>query len=191
MKNIVLASASPRRQELLRQLGLEFKIDGRSKEDPPIAGLEPSEFVKKLSLEKAVLIHKFHPNSLIIAADTIGVVSGRIIGKPRSYDDARAMLTLLSGKPHTVFTGFTILDTATNRALSKSVATTVYFKKLSAEEINAYIATGEPMDKAGAYAIQGRGALLVERIEGDYFNVVGLPLFALGEALKEFGVKII
>lgn len=191
MKNIILASTSPRRQALLAQLGLEFKVDGRVREDPKISGLEPSELVKKLSLEKALLIVKYHTDAIIISADTIGIVSGRVIGKPHSYDDARTVLSLLSGKAHTVITGFTVIDTGTKKTVTQSVATTVYFKKLTAEEINAYIATGEPMDKAGAYAIQGLGAALVERIEGDYYNVVGLPLYALAEVLKQFGVNVL
>jgi septum formation protein len=191
MKNIILASTSPRRKALLEQLGLKFSVDARVKEDTGLIGLEPDELVKAVSLKKAQSVAGFHPDAVIIAADTIGVIEGRIIGKPHSAKEARAMLAALSGEAHTVITGFTVLETLTGKSVTNSVETTVYFKPLSASEIDAYVATGEPLDKAGAYAIQGKGALLVERIEGDYFNVVGLPLCALSEVLKEFGVKFL
>ena len=132
-----------------------------------------------------------YPDAIIIAADTFGVIDGRIIGKPHSESEARAMLAALSDKSHTVITGFTVLDTLTCKAVSRSVETTVHMKRITKSEIEAYVKTGEPMDKAGAYAIQGLGALFVEKIEGDYFNVIGLPLYALAEVLKEFGVKVL
>jgi septum formation protein len=190
MRNIILGSTSPRRKSLLEQLGLKFKIDDRVKEDNGISGREPSYLVKEISLRKAQSIADFYTDAIIIAADTIGVIDGRIIGKPHSSVEAIEMIASLSGKPHTVITGFTVLDTITHKSISRSVETTVYFKSLTSAEIEAYVKTGEPLDKAGAYAIQGLGAVLVERIEGDYYNVIGLPLHALSEALKELGVKV-
>jgi septum formation protein len=119
------------------------------------------------------------------------VLDSRLLGKPRDEDEARGMLGRMSGRCHRVFTGFTILDTETGKSISKAVETKVYFKKLDGEEIEAYVKTGEPLDKAGAYAIQGLGALLVEKIEGDYYNVIGLPLASLARELKRFGVNLL
>lgn len=191
MKNIILASASPRRRALLEQIGLQFKIDTHRQEDPEVAVQEPEDIVKEISLKKAKSVAKYYPDAIIIAADTIGVIGNRIIGKPHSEKEAREILSLLSGKAHTVITGFTVMDTLTGKTISRSVETTVYFKRITAPEIEAYVQTGEPLDKAGAYAIQGLGAVLVEKIEGDYCNVMGLPLCALSEVLKEFGVNVL
>jgi septum formation protein len=190
MRNIVLASASPRRAELLGQIGLTFEIDPASGAEPPFTGGDPHEYARGLSLGKAREVVPRHKDALIIAADTFGMVEGRFIGKPHTAPEAARMLSGLSGKPHAVITGFTVIDTKTSRAVSRSVETVVFFRKLAPEEITAYAATGEPLDKAGAYAIQGKGAVLVERIEGDYANVVGLPLAALGEVLKDFGINV-
>jgi septum formation protein len=191
MRNIILASTSARRKALLEQLHLEFKIDARVWEDAQLAEGPPDRLVREISLKKAQSVAGFHPDAVIIAADTIGFIGGRIIGKPHSEKEAREILSLLSGKAHTVITGFTVLDTLTGKTVTPSVETTVYFKCLTDSEIDDYIATGEPLDKAGAYAIQGIGAALVARIEGDYYNVVGLPLCALTEVLKEFGVNVL
>ena len=191
MKTIILASTSPRRKALLEQIGLKFTVDARVKEDTGLVGLEPKELVKQVSLKKAQSVASHHPDAVIIAADTIGLIEGRIIGKPHSKNDARTMLGLLSGKAHTVITGFTVLDILSHKSISRSVETTVYMKRMTALEIEAYVNTGEPLDKAGGYAIQGLGAVLVEKIEGDYFNVMGLPLCALSETLKEFGVNVL
>jgi septum formation protein len=191
LKKIVLASASPRRKALLEQIGLSFEVDpsGASEVIDPRA--DPGQEAIRLSRAKADSIASKHQDALIIAADTFGVLDGNIIGKPRDPADAAAMLRSLSGKMHLVITGYTLLDTSTGRAVSNSVVTRVYFRPLSEDEIAAYVATGEPLDKAGAYAIQGLGAVLVERIDGDYFNVMGLPLCALAENLSEFGVLVL
>jgi septum formation protein len=191
MKTIILASTSPRRKALLEQIGLKFTVDARVREDTGLAGPEPNELVKAVSLKKAESVAGYYPDAVIIAADTIGVIEGRIIGKPHSKKEARDMLASLSGKAHTVITGFTVLDTLTRKSISRSVETTVYMKRIEASEIEVYVATGEPLDKAGAYAIQGLGAALVARIEGDYFNVMGLPLCSLSEVLKEFGINVL
>ena len=153
--------------------------------------LKPHELAQKISLEKAKVVASKHQNVIVIAADTFIVFGGQILGKPHTEKEARQMLEAISGKSHSVITGFTIIDTDKNKTLSKSVETKVYIKKLTLAEIDSYLKSKEPLDKAGAYAIQGLGAVFVEKIEGDYFNVIGLPLSALTEALKEFGINIL
>ncbi len=191
MKKIVLASASPRRKELLEKLGIPFQVEASEFSESAVQNLTPVETVKFLSLEKARMVSKKYPDALIIAADTIGVLDGKIIGKPDGAGDAVRMLRELSGRTHKVITGFTIMDSGTGKTLTRTVATEVTFRKLSRREIEAYVATGEPLDKAGAYAIQGLGAVLVKEIKGDYYNVMGLPLGALSAALKRFDIKVL
>ncbi len=191
MKTIILASASPRRKVLLEKIGLRFEVEPSDyAEDMPL-GLEPHEFARKISLEKAMVVASKHKNSIVIAADTFIVFGGQILGKPHTEKDAREMLEAMSGKCHSVITGFSIIDTGKNKTLSKSVETKVYIRKLTRVEIDAYVKSGEPLDKAGAYAIQGLGSVFVEKIDGDYYNVMGFPLSALTEALKEFGINIL
>ncbi len=190
-KKLILASSSPRRKELLQQIGLKFIVDSINGEESLDTDLEPHEQVKKMSAAKANFVASRYPDSLILAADTIGVLDGKILGKPLNPEAAKEMLQAMSGRPHKVITGYTVLDTASKNSISNTVETLVYIKHLSVQEIDNYVTTGEPLDKAGAYGIQGKGALIVERIEGDYFNVVGLPLFALAESLKEFGIDVL
>jgi len=190
-RKIVLASASPRRKEILKITGLKFSVDSGDYEEDMDLALKPHQLAKFLSSEKAETIAVRYTNALIIAADTFIVFKGRLLGKPHTEGEAGRMLTLLNGKAHSVITGFTIIDTKTGKKLSRSVETRVYFKKMTALEIEAYVKTGEPLDKAGAYAIQGLGAVIIKKIEGDYFNVMGLPLFHLTEALKKFGVSVL
>ena len=191
MRTIILASASPRRKELLEKIGLRFEVEpGNYQEDMPL-GLEPHQLAQKISLAKAKSVARQHQNAIVLAADTFGIFEGKVLGKPHTEAEARTMLKTLSGRSHSVITGFTLIDTAKNKTLSKSVETKVYIRKLTLAEIDAYVKSKEPLDKAGAYAIQGLGAVFVEKIEGDYFNVVGLPLSALTEALKEFGINIL
>jgi septum formation protein len=191
MKTIILASASPRRKELLEKINLKFEVDASDCEENIDPGLEPREIVRQLSIQKAKTVEARHKNSIIIAADTVGVMGDRILGKPHTKDEARKMLHEISGKSHLVITGFSIIDTTTDKIVTRTVDTRVYIKKLTREEIDAYVKTGEPLDKAGAYAIQGMGAVMVEKIEGDYYNVMGLPLNALTEALKKFGIYVL
>lgn len=191
MKKIVLASGSPRRKDLLKQIGLDFTVDTGTQEDDIVPGIDPHQLTRQISLRKAQSVAGKYDAAIIIAADTIGVIGGKIIGKPRSEAEARSMLANLSGKAHSVITGFTVIDTGTRKTVSRSVETIVYIKPLTKTAIDTYVKTGEPMDKAGAYAIQGLGAVLVERIEGDYYNVMGLPLSAIAETLKEFGVDVL
>ena len=191
MRKIVLASASPRRKELLQKIGLKFEVDAGNCAEEIDPALKPDEIVRRISIEKAHAVASRHKDAVIIAADTIGVIGTKLLGKPHTVFEARKMLAQISGKSHEVITGFTVLDTATNKIVSGTVSTTVYVKKLSKQEIDAYVRTGEPLDKAGAYGIQGLGAVIVEKIEGDYYNVVGLPLNALAEALREFGISVL
>ncbi len=186
---IVLASSSPRRKQLLHQLDLNFVVDSGDDDEIIDIGIQDAHaFSQQISKIKALAVASRHPEALIIAADTIGILEGKILGKPRDADEARDMLAFISGKPHRVVTGYTVMHTQTNRTVTKSVETIVYIKFLTKIEIDDYVATGEPLDKAGSYGIQGRGAVIVEKIEGDYYNVVGLPLFSLASTLSEFGI---
>jgi len=191
MKPIILASSSLRRKELLENIGLKFTIDPVELDEALDRSLEPLKLAKNISMEKARIAATRHPDCIIIAADTFGVLEGKILGKPHTEAEARSMLKLMNGKCHEVITGFAILDTGSEKTSSKAVVTRVYFRKLSNNEIDAYVRSGEPLDKAGSYAIQELGSLLVEKIEGDYFNVMGLPLCALASELKKFGVDLL
>lgn len=191
MKKIILASQSPRRKDLLKQVGLEFEIDPSNYEEDMSLKMDPLKLVEYLSLGKAKDVAKRHKDAIIISADTIVALDGEIFGKPKTAERAKEMLQKFSGKAHAVLTGFTIIETDTNKQISKSVETKVYFKNLSEKEIDAYVATGEPLDKGGGYAIQGLAALFIEKIEGDYFNIVGLPIFPLIEELKKFGISVL
>lgn len=194
MEKIVLASASPRRRELLEQIGIKFDIVvSNEPEDEIDKSLSPENYTSEIALMKACNVAKKltgtkRKDSLIIAADTVVYSDGKILGKPKDSDDAFRILKSLSGKAHEVYTGICVMRLTDGYATSKSIKTTVKFKELADKTIKAYIRTGEPADKAGAYGIQGRGAVLVEEICGDYFNVVGLPLSALYDVLiSEFG----
>ncbi len=175
----------------MRKTGLHFKVERSGVDENATAAVEPHELAKTISLAKAKAVARRHRNAIVIAADTLGVLDGEILGKPRSAQEAADMLAKLSGRAHSVITGFTVMDADDNKTVSQSVETTVHIRKLDQSEIDAYVRSEEPLDKAGAYAIQGRGAVLVERIEGDYSNVVGLPLCALAETLKDFGVRVL
>jgi septum formation protein len=189
-RRIRLASSSPRRKELLENIGLRFEVDGSGFNEEICREPDSHKLAIELSLRKVTAIAGKYQDAVIIGADTFGVLDGQIIGKPRSLVEARTMLARLSGRHHFVITGFTVTDTATAKTLSAAVETKVYIKKLTSAEIDAYVKTREPLDKAGAYAIQGLGALIVEKIEGDYFNVVGLPIYALANTLREFGIRL-
>ena len=189
--NIILASNSPRRRELLGQMGLrDFKVSAPNVDEWVEEGLLPARIVEELSLRKArAAADKAGPGELIIAADTVVALDGAVLGKPRSGEEAFAMLSALSGREHHVYTGVTVLRDG--RTVTEHERTAVAFRELEPGEIRAYVATGEPMDKAGAYGIQGLGALLVSGIRGDYCNVVGLPVFRLGQILARFGVDLL
>ncbi|NLY73699.1 MAG: septum formation inhibitor Maf [Firmicutes bacterium] len=191
MHPIILASASPRRIELLNQLGLDFQvIPGEVSEVIPEKSTAPQELVTKLALHKASDIAGKVERGLVIGADTLVVLEGIIFGKPSGPDEAVKMLSMLSGKFHSVYTGIAVVQVPSGRTEAGYSETKVKFRSLSKEEIRSYVATGEPLDKAGAYGIQGKGGVLVERIEGCYFNVVGLPLSKLAEMLSKFHISI-
>ena len=188
---LVLASASPRRSQLLEALGLSFSVQPSPAAEPsptPEDGHNAGAFVERLARLKASAIEGDSLEKLIIAADTVVVIDDEILGKPRDEAQARAMLTRLRGRTHRVYSGVCLK--MGERIESAHEVTRVTFGEFSDDFIAAYVQTGEPMDKAGAYGAQGRGALLVRQIEGDYWNVVGLPLFRLSAMLREFGVFI-
>jgi septum formation protein len=211
---LVLASASPRRQELLRQAGIAFTVQPADVDETPLAGEMPRPCAERLAREKALAVWSKRPEELVLGADTIVVVDGAILGKPANADDAARMLRLLAGRVHRVITGvclvrgsssvdlldagkselpvqsagrYEILRTENGEAKTTSETTLVTMNELSDEEICEYVATGEPMDKAGAYAIQGMASRWIPRIEGDYSNVVGLPLALVYRMLREWG----
>jgi septum formation protein len=185
---LILASTSPRRAEILHDAGFSFTVVASAVDETPIPGESPSDLVQRLADAKAELAAaRAVGPAIILAADTVVTLEGRIFGKPHSAGDARHMLENLSGRTHAVVTGVTLirLPDAERRTFVES--TLVHFAQLSAEEISRYLATEEPHDKAGAYAIQGRAGRYIPRIEGDYFNVVGLPLSHVTQALAELG----
>jgi len=181
--SVILASASPRRKELLALAGLNFDVLASGVEEALPPGFRPPEqCAERLAAMKADDVARRHPDALVIGADTIVVIDGQILGKPKDTTDAARMLRLLSGREHRVVTGVCLRMRDARRVFSQE--TRVRFYPLCDDEIEAYIQTGEPMDKAGAYGIQGRGALLVESIAGDYFNVMGLPIARLIRELR-------
>lgn len=183
---VILASGSPRRRALLQQIQLPFTVITPDV-DESAGPMPPDALVHLLSRRKAEAVATGHPDRIVIAADTVVALDGLILGKPLDAGDARRMLALLSGRTHAVYTGFTVRQG--NRVQTRVVRTLVTFRPLSEREIDCYVATGEPLDKAGAYGIQGLGGLLIDRLEGDYYNVIGLPLCPLGQVLTEFGIS--
>ena len=187
---IILASQSPRRRELLLQMGItDFTVVPAQGEERIPLNSTPSQAVEALSRQKAEEIALLYPQDVVIGADTVVAVDDCILGKPRDVQDAIAMLTALSGRTHAVYTGVTICGDG--QVLTAYEKTEVQFRTLTQAEIVAYVATKEPMDKAGSYGIQGIGALLVQRISGDYCNVVGLPISRLGQMLQTFGIHLL
>lgn len=185
--NLILASASPRRQELLRIFGCPFTVRAADIDETMDPDKAPFDEVARVSRQKAQAIAAGQ-DDVIIAADTIVVCCGRVLGKPRDAEDARRMLSLLSGRDHQVMTGCTVLRGG--RAVTFTEVTDLHFRPLLPQEIRRYILTGEPMDKAGAYGIQGGAALFCQRMEGDYYNVMGLPLCRLGQVLRDMAPEI-
>jgi septum formation protein len=192
MSRLVLASQSPRRQELLQSLGLDFLVVPAGINENSIQGRTPAELAEATAYAKARWTSAQVGEAIIIAADTIVVLDeGEILGKPKGQGEAIEMLSRLSGKGHRVITGVAIMDSENGQESVFHETTQVFFRRLSPTEIERYVATGEPLDKAGAYGIQGKGALLVDRIDGCFFNVVGLPLPKLGQALLDFGISLL
>ncbi len=187
---IILASASPRRKDLLAQIGLNFEIIIPQVDESCLDDELPIDFVKRLSLDKANAVNKKHPDATIIAADTAVVVDQHILGKPANHDEAFNYLQLLKNRGHQVYTGYSILNTQSQTAITRAICTDVYFRDLSDDEINWYIATGEPFDKAGAYAIQGIAGAFITHISGSHTNVIGLPLAEVYSDLKSLGLHL-
>ena len=191
MSKIVLASASPRRHELLGRIGItEFDIRIPEVEESFPEGLTPQQVVEYISREKADAAAKLcTEDEIVITADTMVFLDHERLGKPHDEADALRMLTALQGRHHTVCTGVTVRRGT--QIITEAETTRVYFRSATKEELLAYIATGEPMDKAGSYGVQGKGALLVEKLDGDFFNVMGLPVLRLSRMLAHFGVKLL
>ncbi len=189
-ERLILASTSPRRRALLEGLGVPFEAVGSDVDETLVDGT-PVQQARALALAKARTVADTRSSGLVIGADTIVVVGSAILGKPRNRREAARMLGLLAGRRHRVITGVAVVDAASGREVIGHEETAVWIRSLEADEIQRYVASGEPDDKAGAYAIQGLGSLLVERIEGCYFNVVGLPLVKLDRILGEYGVHLL
>jgi len=191
MQKIYLASTSPRRKILLKQVGLKFKTISSDYQEDMTLKMSPIKLAQHLSRGKANSAAKKIKSGIIISADTFVSFEGKIIGKPNNKNQAKKMLEEISGKTIKVITGFTVLDIKNKKEVSKSIVTKVFIKKLSDKEIDNYIKTGEPLDKAGAFAIQGIGSLFIKKIEGDYNNAMGLPLYELSLVLNKFGISIL
>lgn len=191
MTQIILASQSPRRRELLKILGLNFKQVSAHVYEDIITGEDPVQTVQRLAQLKAGAVAGKVQEGLVIAADTIVVCENKILAKPVDENDAYNMLSLLNGRSHQVVTGLCVLNSADGQKQVDFETTRVFFRQMEDEEIWNYIKSHEPFDKAGAYAIQGLGSVFVERLEGCYFNVVGLPVARLYQMLKSFGVKLL
>lgn len=196
MKQIILASKSPRRKALLKQIGLEFTIvPGYVKEtlNPRLKPRGQAEYLSQLKADTIYAVHKNKPDTecIIISADTIVAVDDEVLGKPKNNTDAKIMLKKLSGRKHQVITAYTLIDVRSRKKITNSQVTNVYFRKIKDSEITKYIKSEKLSDKAGAYAIQGRAAVFVEKIEGDYSNIVGLPLFSLAKDMKKFGINVL
>lgn len=184
----ILASASPRRSELLQQIGVSFEVVVRPIDEIPIPLEQANAYVARVALAKALVVAKEYPQHTILAADTSISLNNQILTKPKDADDARRMLSALSAQKHQVFTAVALVC-GTHQQV-QTVMTEVWFNRLSNQQIDDYIATQEPLDKAGAYAIQGLGAVLIERINGSYSNVVGLPLAETAAMLEQFNISI-
>jgi septum formation protein len=186
---LILASSSPRRKELLKMLGIEFEVIPSFVDEVRFHAESPEDFALRASTEKALLVARnLEGDSVVIGADTIVVVDGEILGKPRDKEEAKSMLGKISGREHKVITGFSIVKPKTEILHTEYLESRVKIKALAPWEIEGYIKTGEPMDKAGAYGAQGIGAFIIEEIKGSYTNVVGLPLSQLVDALTKLGI---
>ncbi|MDI3480496.1 MAG: nucleoside triphosphate pyrophosphatase [Tepidanaerobacteraceae bacterium] len=190
-KKLILASASPRRRFLLSQLGIDFTVEPSTEEENIDTSTQPHILAADLAESKAMNVAMRHKDSLVLGADTIVAIDGRILGKPKDSKQAAEMLSLLSGRWHYVYTGLALIDTESGKQIKDYEESRVRFKNLTSREIKNYINTGEPFDKAGAYGIQGKGSLFIEKIEGCYYNIVGLPLFKLNTMLLKFGIELL
>ncbi|MFZ5994531.1 MAG: Maf family protein [Thermodesulfobacteriota bacterium] len=185
---VILASGSPRRQDFLRTLGLKFEVVVSRVEEPPFVDGDPARYALEMAEAKARAVSYSHPRRWIVAADTIVIIGHEVLGKPKTEQEAISMLGRLSGRWHEVITAFCLLHHEKGASYIKAVQSRVKIKRLTTAEVASYVVTGEPMDKAGAYAVQGIGAFMVEKIEGSYTNVVGLPLSELIGAMQAVGI---
>jgi len=187
---IILASQSPRRKDLLNKMGISFEIIPSELVEMPPMGDTANSYAARMALEKAVKVGQLNPNQLIIGADTVVALGDLILGKPKSSGNAIMMLSQLSGQWHDVWTGICVYQFQHSIQYVKAVRSQVRFRNLTPEEIEDYAASGEPMDKAGSYAIQGKGKNLIREVKGSYHNIIGLPTMELGKILQELGIPI-
>ena len=185
---LILASASPRRREMLRMLGVAFTVLQSDVDESPRAGESPEAYALRLSEAKARAVAAVRPGRWVLGADTIVTIDGELLGKPRTPDEARGMIRRLSGRAHTVITAFTLFNSERAEPVRRAVCSQVRFKEVPEDELEWYVATDEPYDKAGGYAVQGKAAVLVSEVRGSWTNVVGLPLCEVVEALKGLGL---
>ena len=191
MKKIILASGSPRRKELLRMLiGDNFEVKISAYEEDNTLAMSPKDLVLYHSLEKGRGVANQLPEGVVIGADTVVVFDSQVLGKPRNEDEAREMLEKISGQAVDIISGIAVIDIETKKELREFEITKIKMKRMSAEEITDYIKTGVPMDRAGAFGVQDKGAVFIEKIDGCYFNAVGLPLFKLNNLLNQLGISI-
>lgn len=190
-RKIILASTSPRRVELLEKLGIKFTAAAPKYEEDMTLKLPPKQLALVLSRGKAQSVAKEYPNAIIVSGDTFVVFRNHILGKPGTAAKARQMLRMLSGRQHLIISAFTIWDTKSGKVVSWVDEVKVFFRKLQDLEITNYIKTGEPLDRAGAYAGQDLGSLFVSKIEGNFYTMVGLPIHLVAEELKKFGIRIL
>ena len=191
MKKLVLASVSPSRKQILETLGVDFEICPSSYEEDMSLPLKPQELAIHLSQGKAREVANKYKNAVIVAADSFAVYQNKLLGKPHTARKAREMLMMLSGQVHSFITGFTLINTDSNQEISDAVESIVYLRKLTSEEINNYLAKENVLEKAGAYSIQGLGMLLIDKVDGDYSNIRGLPIVVIALHLKKFGIQLL
>lgn len=184
---LILASASPRREELLSLAGISFRVIPSEVNEGMVGDESPEGHVLRLSEEKAASVAGMYPDAWVLGADTVVIINGEVLGKPTRREEARVMMHKLSGRTHRVITGFTLLKATTKARVRKAVTSAVTFREMTAEEMEWYIETEEPYDKAGGYAVQGRAALFIRAISGSHTNVIGLPICEVVEALREVG----
>lgn len=190
-RKVILASQSPRRKQLLEQIGLEFEVRKSEYEENMKAKEDPYDLVEFLAQNKTRDVAQYYEDAIVIGADTIIVYKDKILGKPHTAEKAQEMLIDLSGSKFLALSGFAIIDTKTKKIISGVGEAKVKFKELSEEEIENYISTGEPLDKAGAHALQEKGAVFAEKIEGDFYSIVGLPINKVYVALQSLGINLL
>lgn len=190
-KEIILASTSPRRKELLERIGVTFKIVASPYEEDNSLHKKPKDLVKALSFGKVALVAVDNPDAIVIGADTVVTLKNVILGKPKSEKEAKKMLKDFSGNTASIYTGYTVMNGKTKKYITDVIEVKVKFHELSKKEIDWYVKTGEPMDKAGAFAIQGIGMMFIENINGDFSAGIGLPMMAIKQTLEKFGIKTV